>query len=113
MASSLGDRHAEDEEITPDEGEDIKDEEVLFKKISWVLLPLFLVMVVLCYVDRTNLAFAGGYCCCMLTLTCMKLMLPIRCHHSHSTQRGLGIHTDNFWPGIWDILHRLCYAPGL
>ena len=40
-----------------DEG--VKDEEILFRKISWHLLPLFLVMVILCYVDRTNLAFAG------------------------------------------------------
>ncbi|GAX80806.1 hypothetical protein CEUSTIGMA_g8242.t1 [Chlamydomonas eustigma] len=36
-----------------------KDEEPIFRKISWHLLPLFLVMVLLCYIDRTNLAFAA------------------------------------------------------
>ena len=60
MAASIGDRHADDEEIAVDGREGIKDEEELYKRISWVLLPLFLVMVVLCYVDRTNLAFAGA-----------------------------------------------------
>ncbi|GIL50120.1 hypothetical protein Vafri_6431 [Volvox africanus] len=35
------------------------DWQILFRKISIRLLPLFFVMVILCYVDRTSLAFAA------------------------------------------------------
>ena len=49
----------EEEDPGISDGYSAKDEETLFRKISWQLLPLFLAMVVLCYVDRTNLAFAG------------------------------------------------------
>ena len=59
MSTSSAGGHADDADIALDELDGIKDEEALFKKISLVLLPLFFVMVVLCYVDRTNLAFAG------------------------------------------------------
>jgi hypothetical protein len=51
----------QDEGLHPEslDDEGIKDEETLLRKISLHILPLFLVMVVLCYIDRTNLAFAG------------------------------------------------------
>ncbi|GLI63121.1 hypothetical protein VaNZ11_006027 [Volvox africanus] len=35
------------------------DLQILFRKISMRLLPLFFIMVIMCYVDRTSLAFAA------------------------------------------------------
>mmetsp|Transcript_23433 Transcript_23433/g.60001 ORF Transcript_23433/g.60001 Transcript_23433/m.60001 type:complete len:502 (-) Transcript_23433:214-1719(-) len=38
---------------------DISQEGPIFKALNWRLLPLFWLMVVLCYIDRTNLSFAA------------------------------------------------------
>mmetsp|Transcript_32572 Transcript_32572/g.71901 ORF Transcript_32572/g.71901 Transcript_32572/m.71901 type:complete len:559 (+) Transcript_32572:67-1743(+) len=49
-------RDEDDPELDTDS---VKDATGLFRRISWRVLPLFFCMVVFCYIDRTNLAFAA------------------------------------------------------
>ncbi|GLC36236.1 hypothetical protein PLESTB_001365400 [Pleodorina starrii] len=54
-----GNVHVRQIESSDDSDDARVDMNVLFRKISTRLLPLFFVMVIMCYVDRTSLAFAA------------------------------------------------------